>query len=366
LKVALLTPCYPPEVNRGTERVVREIADGLLAEGCSPRVITSHPGVTTRSVEDGLPVIRHWRPPDRPLLRRGFQEHLTHLPFSYASLRSGSDDLAHAHYPTDASVAVRWGRETGRPVAFTYHGIPQREVLAARRLRLRLVVEALSGSDRVIVSSDAAGRAMKRWLGIDPVTVHPSVRADFFVAEEERLEVPTLICAAAPDDPRKRIPLLIRAFQRLRHHHRRAELMLLRPADPRLAARYSELAGVRLFDPVTEPRELARLFSRAWVSVLAARNEAFGLVLAESLAAGTPGVGARDGGVPEIISDERVGRTFDTDDEDGLLEAMLESLELALDPGTADVCRQHAERFAGGRMADEHLSLYRGMLERSA
>ncbi|TML05366.1 MAG: glycosyltransferase family 4 protein, partial [Actinobacteria bacterium] len=48
MRIALLHPCYWPEVRRGTERVIRELADGLVARGHEPLLITSHPGQTAR------------------------------------------------------------------------------------------------------------------------------------------------------------------------------------------------------------------------------------------------------------------------------------------------------------------------------
>ena len=43
-RIALLSPCFWPEVRRGGERFTRELADGLLARGHHPELITSHPG----------------------------------------------------------------------------------------------------------------------------------------------------------------------------------------------------------------------------------------------------------------------------------------------------------------------------------
>jgi hypothetical protein len=42
VKVALLSPVFWPEVRRGGERFVRDLADGLLERGHAPRLITSH------------------------------------------------------------------------------------------------------------------------------------------------------------------------------------------------------------------------------------------------------------------------------------------------------------------------------------
>src|SRR5437764_70764 len=73
LQVGLPSPCYWPEVRRGGERFVRELGDGLIARGHRPTLITSHPGLPSRRVEEGMPVLRLPRPPQRRLLRRRYE-----------------------------------------------------------------------------------------------------------------------------------------------------------------------------------------------------------------------------------------------------------------------------------------------------
>src|SRR4051794_25624574 len=105
LRVALLHPCYWPEVQRGSERFIDEVARGLRGRGHLPRLITSHPGRPSTTTGEGMPIVRHWRPPEGWLRRRGFDDYLTHLPFTYWSLRRGRDDLAHSFFPTDTLAA---------------------------------------------------------------------------------------------------------------------------------------------------------------------------------------------------------------------------------------------------------------------
>ena len=361
LRVALLNPTFWPEVQRGSERMIGELAGDLLQLGHAPRVITSHRGRRETTHEHGYPIVRNRRPPDALMQRRGFQEHLSHVPSSYLTLERGDDDLAHAFYPTDAAAALRWARRNGRPALFSYMGVPQREVLAGRRLRLRLLLDAVTLSDAVLALSEAAATAMRRWLGVDPHVIYPGVDLSRFTPGGERDPQPTIACAAASDDSRKRVELLARAFRHVRRERPDARLLLDRPRrDPSVAARLEAVSdGIEFFD--APPGGVAEVFRRAWVSALPSYNEAFGLVLVEALACGTPAVGTNDGGIPEIVDRPEVGRLFDGDDEKALARALLEALELASDPATPARCRERAERFSTARCAAEHLELYRAL-----
>ena len=365
IRAALLHPCFFPEVRRGSERIIRDLATELLALGHRPRLITSHPGAPRRDVEDGLTIVRHWRPPERRLTRRMVLEYTTHVPFTYASLRTGGDDLAHAFHLTDAAAALRWAERTGRPAVFSYMGLPERRALANRRGKLRMLERAVAGSDAVVVLSHAAAAAMERWLGVRPRVIHPGVDLGAFAPGGGRAEEPTILCTAAPDDPRKRVDLLVAAFRRVRRERPDARLVALRPRDPGTVARAGlDGAGVELFDPVDEPRRLAPLYRRAWVSALPSRAEAFGVVMLESLACGTPVVASADAAAPEVLDRPEVGVLFDEAGEAVLARALLEALELAGDPATAAATRARAEDFSTARTGREHEALYRELLRR--
>ena len=362
LRVALLTPCYWPEVRRGAERITRELADGLLARGQLPSLITSHPGLPGRRVEDRLPVVRVPRPPQRPLERMHFESYLTHVPLSYVALRRGSYDLAHAMYPTDALAALRWRRLTGRPALLTYMGIPAGAWLDAARGRREITARAVRTSDAVVVLSHAAARALRDSLGRDPRVIHPGVDLGAFRPASQRSSVPTIVCTAAPDIARKNVGLLVRAFTRVRERIGDARLVLVRPHSLRAAADAGvdlEAPGVELVDQDHRPAVLSALYGEAWVSVLAAVGEAFGLALVEALACGTPVVGCADGGIPEIVDRPGIGTLFERDDEAELAGALERALELAGDPATAGRCRARAEELSIARSTDAYLALYR-------
>ena len=90
------------------------------------------------------------------------------------------------------------------------------------------------------------------------------------------------------------------------------------------------------------------------------------MVLAESLACGTPVVGARHGGIPEVISDPAIGTLFDPGETDrqpdnvrGLVRALHDAMELAKDAGTSDRCRHHGEQFSWNVLGERYELLYR-------
>ena len=97
-------------------------------------------------------------------------------------------------------------------------------------------------------------------------------------------------------------------------------------------------------------------------SVLPATDEAFGKVLVEALACGTPVVGLADGGIPEIIDRPEIGCLIERSDAEALARALASVLELEADPALADRCRDRAAEFSLELHVERYLSLYRSLL----
>jgi glycosyltransferase involved in cell wall biosynthesis len=286
---------------------------------------------------------------------------------SLAAVLAARPAIAHAFYPTDAIAANAVGHRGGRASVFSIMGIPRREGLTAQRHSLRVWRRAVSGASAIVALSAAAATAIRRELGVASTVIHPGVDLDAFRPTGARDTVPTILCNGAMEDARKRVGLLLRAFAHVRRERPDAVLLVNRPGDRRLAEEALAAGpGVELIDPTREPGGFPRLYSRAWVSALASEAEAFGLVYVEAMACGTPAVGARDGGVPEIIDRPEVGGLFDGDDPRAVARALLEALELAQDPTTAGACRQRARAFSTDVMVERHIALYDGLRERAS
>jgi glycosyltransferase involved in cell wall biosynthesis len=360
LRVALLLPCFWPEVRRGTERMARELADELLARGHRPRLVTSHPGRPRRDVEEGLPITRHWRPPEMWLRRRGWLEYLSHVPFTAMDVAGGADDVVQPFYAADAQAAAWHTRRTGTPSVFAYMGIPTREGLVDRRGRLALTLRAARDCTVTTALSRAAAQHFERWLGIEARVIHPGVNLAAFSSGGERHPQPTIFCGADVTEPRKRMGLLLEAFHEVRRRLPAARLVLSRPPGGAVPPGL-EGAGVEFAD-VDDRAALAEAYRCSWVAALPSFGEAFGLVLVESLACGTPVVGADDGAIPEIVDRPEVGRLFRRDDATSLAAALLEALELGGDPGVREACRARAHDFSTARCAEAYEALYRELL----
>lgn len=366
LGVAMLTPAFWPEVRRGTERMVHELSRGLIDRGHRPRVVTSHPGPPGIGVEEGVGVLRVPRPPQGRLQRRGFEDYLTHVPLSYAVLSMMRPDVAHAWFPTDALAAIRYGRRTGRPVVHSYMGIPNHVGVMWRRRRLAITLRALAGSDVTVSLSRHVADEFRRSFGHDTPVIPPPVDVEHFRPRGERTAVPTAICAAVMDDvgSRKRVHLLVEAWPLVRRERPQARLLLNRPRTPELAAAAADAAlGIEIAD-MDDREDLARLYASSWVSVLPSWGEAFGLVLAEAMACGTPAVGANLDGIPEVVDSPDVGRLFDGDAPEAVARAILEGFELAESPATAEACRARALRLSREACTDAYEQLYHDLLAR--
>jgi len=377
MRIALALPTYWPEVRRGTERLVHDLSVALVARGHDVTILTTHPGRTTVSDEEGVRVIRDRRLPDLRRLRF-YEDHVATIPSFLARLAQGRFDLVHAFFPPQAWAAIRAKRFGGPPVVFSYHGIPGRAYLVKRRYRLEMLKQAFEDADVASVLSRVAADEARRLLQVDPVVLPGGVFASEFSAGSGRTEAPSVICAASLWDRRKRADVLFEAWEQVADRMGEATLRVVRPRDllsvPGAGmppgAEYSterieladggelELPRQAVWVDADATAQLARAYASSWVSVLPAVNEAFGLVLIESLAAGTPVVAARSGACQEIITDERVGRLFEPDDPGALTQSLLDAFELAKDPGVTGACRARAEEFDWARVVRTYEASY--------
>jgi glycosyltransferase involved in cell wall biosynthesis len=113
---------------------------------------------------------------------------------------------------------------------------------------------------------------------------------------------------------------------------------------------------------------MADLYATMSVSVLCSKSEGLPNVILESMAAGVPVVGARVGGIPEIVDHEETGLLVDSRKPERFAEAVDALLK---DPQkrsemAAKGRKRVRESFSIEAMAKKYRALYNELLVRSA
>ncbi len=204
-------------------------------------------------------------------------------------------------------------------------------------------------------------------FGRPTVVLTPGVRLEEFPAElAPRVGPPVLLFASSIADRRKRADLAIASFALVRYRHPSARLVLMGEGDPTWAFEAAgvdaEVRGAVDLVGGVPPEQVSAQYRRATVTLLPAEYEAFGMVLIESLASGTPVVCADSGGMPEIVADPSVGRVVPRQDAEDVSRALLEAITMAASPGTPSRCRQWATQWSWDRVGDRHEALYRSLV----
>jgi len=125
--------------------------------------------------------------------------------------------------------------------------------------------------------------------------------------------------------------------------------------ESKLAAMVSDRAEVRFLGFV-EPDELLRRVDVVVVPSLV--HDSAPLVVMESLVRGIPLIGAKRGGIPELL-DNRTGWLFEPDEPESLTKALRRAIhergELA---GMRNFCIKRAQTFSLDSMIDAYLNSY--------
>jgi len=104
------------------------------------------------------------------------------------------------------------------------------------------------------------------------------------------------------------------------------------------------------FVPERPQKELAERMGKAAVFVLPSLSEALGRVVVEAMAAATPVIGSRVGGIPEMVIDGETGYLVDPGDEKALADKIVWFL---MNPDKAEAMGRKAHEFAGSFFSTE-------------
>ena len=351
MALAQLSTRYPPAPG-GVERHVEEISRRLVARGRAVTVYTSRlyhefpwqplpPDFVEPPTPPGLTVRRvpAWSLPGE-----------LHYPFFrglYRRIEADHPELLHVHtYGTNhAAVARRYHRRTGVPYIITAHYHPIWSIYGGRLRHLirgfydrRLAAPIVGDAARLIVQTHEEERLIRvNGFALPPVEVIPPGYSPATAPPGDpqafrrafRIDGPFVLFVGRLAS-NKGLPALMEAFSELHRHDPTANLVLV-GADggeqANVERRVRELGlsdCVRITGFVADESLLAAGFREARLFALPSQYEAFGLVLLEALAQGTPVVASRVGGIPEFIEDGKAGRLIPPEDAVALARAFQE------------------------------------------
>jgi phosphatidylinositol alpha-mannosyltransferase len=372
MKILITHPFSWPYVRRGAERFLNELSRYLVSRGHDVTILTSKPSGTEEiAQEDGCTIVR------RPQMQSRFWRWIrvspeqTFLLTCLQFLRQHQFDAVHCLYFSDGCAARLAGLFRRRPYVLQINGIPVARHFRFHPLDYVILHTALAGASHVVTLSEIAEHNLEKEFGSKSVLISPPCDVTQFQLKIGRdLERPMIFAVGAFGEPRKGGRVLMQAFQLIKKKVPGANLKFSGDIPESKQSELLSLLQDQWRDDVEflgrgKVEDLPDLYGQAVITVLPSLFDSFGMVLLESLACGTPVVGSRHGGIPDIV-EEGVGVLFDPgstetepDNVAGLSEALLAALDLYEDPKLPCRCRKRAEEFDWAVLGPRYEELYR-------
>ncbi|WP_324788645.1 glycosyltransferase family 4 protein [Streptomyces sp. H51] len=293
-------------------------------------------------------------------------------------LHDGHFDVVHIHEPTSPSLGLLTCWAAQGPIVATFHtSNPRSRAMLAAYAILQAALEKISAR---IAVSEYARRTLVEHLGGDAVVIPNGVDVDFFARAEPRPEWQsdeargsaeggagggeggTIGFIGRIDEPRKGLPVLMKALPKILAARPRTRLLVAGRGDEEEAVRSlpAELRSRVEFLGMISDEDKAR-FLRS-VDLYVAPNtggESFGIILVEAMSAGAPVLASDLDAFAQVLDQGTAGELFPNEDSDALAEA---AVRLLADPARRAELRErgsvHVRRFDWSTVGADILSVY--------
>lgn len=320
MKIGIVCP-YSWDVPGGVQQHVRDLAEALIGHGHDVSVIAP--------ADEDAPLPPYVVPAGRaiPVPVNGS---VARLSFGFVSatrvrrwIREGGFDVLHVHEPAAPSLSLLACWAADGPIVATFHAAyTKRRTVSAAAAILQSALEKITGR---IAVSEAARTSLVEHFGGDAVLIPNGVTTERYTTADPLPGWPgeggALGFLGRMDEPRKGLPVLLRAFEILAERRPGLRLLLAGPGDAdEVAGRVA--AGLRdrivVLGQVSEADKIRAYHS---VDVFVAPNtggESFGIVLAEAMSAGAPIVASDIEAFRRVLRDGRAGALFKVGDAEDL------------------------------------------------
>src|SRR6266571_2497503 len=324
MKIGVVCP-YSWDVPGGVQEHIRDLAEALIDLGHTVSVI---------SPADDDAVLPGYVVPAGRAVAVPYNGSVARLSFGPLSanrvrrwIKDGNFDVLHVHEPAAPSLSLIACWVFDGPIVATLHGAnPRSRALHAAEPMLRSALEKVSGR---IAVSEAARTTLVHHLGGDAVLIPNGVTISRFEKAEPLAGWPgeggAIGFLGRMDEPRKGLPVLLRAFELIGSEREGLRLLIVGPGDIEEATeRVPEPLRDRviLLGQVSEEDKIRAYHS---VDVFCAPNtggESFGMVLAEAMAAGAPVVASDLDAFRSVLRGGRAGELFANGDSGDLAAAI--------------------------------------------
>ena len=320
MRIGIACP-YSWDVPGGVQQHIRDLAEALIEFGHDVSVIAP--------ADEDRPMPPYVVPAGRamPVPYNGSVARLAFGPLSTRRvrrwLRDGDFDVLHVHEPSVPSLSMLACWVASGPIVATMHtAIRKSRVLLATLPVTRSALEKIDGR---IAVSEAARSTLVEHLGGDAVLIPNGVATHRYREARPIDGWPgtggVIGFLGRMDEPRKGLPVMLKAFEQLSEGRPGLRLLIAGPGDAddqrhRLPAALRDRAV--FLGEVSEEDKIRVLHS---VDVFCSPNtggESFGIVTAEAMAAGLPIVASDIPAFRQVLRDGRAGELFAVGDHDDL------------------------------------------------
>jgi phosphatidylinositol alpha-mannosyltransferase len=241
-------------------------------------------------------------------------------------------DILHVHEPAGPTLSLLSIWVSEGPVVATWHS----SLASSRRDIVAWSPIIRSGMEKIrarIAVSEYARRSLVEYTGGDAILIPNGVDCSMYAGDEplpgRSRGANTLMFLGRIDEPRKGLPILLDALPAVARQFPDVSVLIAGPGDieqvrsglaPEIAERV-EFLGL-----VSEEDKARALHSADIYIAPNTGGESFGIILLESMAAGTPVVSSNIEAFQRVLDEGRAGVTFRNGDSADLAERLIDLL----------------------------------------